>query len=111
MGQRVDELDRLQEKVDRSRQMQYSVTAQSHYRAMALLTRDDSNNDKIATAKKEFVDHLNTLVRLSPPEQQEFLSRVREADGRFASVDDLRRVRGLGRARLERLRPLISVDQ
>src|SRR5256884_596200 len=44
MGQRVDELNRLQEKVDRSRQMEYLVTAQSHYRAMALLTRDDSNN-------------------------------------------------------------------
>src|SRR5438309_9942893 len=31
MNQRVDELARLQEKVDRSRQMEYLVTAQSHY--------------------------------------------------------------------------------
>jgi class 3 adenylate cyclase/CHASE3 domain sensor protein len=96
MGQRVDELDRLQEKVDHSRQMEYLVTAQSHYRAMALLTRDDSNNEKIANAKKAFVDHLNAVVRLSPPEQQEFLSRVREADGRFAASSE--RVLGLYRA-------------
>src|SRR6266566_3474019 len=31
--------------------------------------------------------------------------------GRFASVDDLRRVRGLGRVRRERLRPLITVGE
>ena len=40
MSQRVGEITRLQEKVDRSRQMEYLVTAQSHFRAMALLTND-----------------------------------------------------------------------
>jgi len=88
MGQRVDELDRLQEKVNRARQMEYLVTAQSHYRAMALLTRDDSNNDKIANAKKAFTDHLNAVARLSPPDQQDFLARVREMDQRFAASSD-----------------------
>ncbi|OGL01002.1 MAG: hypothetical protein A3E31_05495 [Candidatus Rokubacteria bacterium RIFCSPHIGHO2_12_FULL_73_22] len=33
---------------------------------------------------------------------------ARERDGPFASVDDLARVRRLGRARLERLRPLLT---
>jgi hypothetical protein len=33
MSQRVAELGQLQEKVDRSRQMEYLVTAQSHWRA------------------------------------------------------------------------------
>jgi hypothetical protein len=34
-----------QERLDSLRQMQYLVTAQSHYRAMALLTSDDTNLD------------------------------------------------------------------
>ncbi|MBI1845712.1 MAG: helix-hairpin-helix domain-containing protein [Candidatus Rokubacteria bacterium] len=33
---------------------------------------------------------------------------ARESDGPFAAVDDLRRVRGLGRSRLERLRALVT---
>ena len=35
---------------------------------------------------------------------------VRARDGPFGSVDDLRRVRGIGHATLERLRPLLAVD-
>jgi competence protein ComEA len=34
----------------------------------------------------------------------------REVGGSFTSVDDLRRVGGLGRAKLERFRVLITVD-
>jgi competence ComEA-like helix-hairpin-helix protein len=34
---------------------------------------------------------------------------TREREGAFPSVDDLRRVRGLGAARIERLRPLLTV--
>lgn len=34
---------------------------------------------------------------------------ARETGGRFGSVDELRRVRGVGRATLERLRPLVTV--
>lgn len=36
---------------------------------------------------------------------------AREAIGRFHSVDDLDRVRGLGRAKVERLRPLVVVGE
>ena len=55
-------------------------------------------------------DELSRLPGVGPGLAQRIVA-ARETDGRFASVDDLRRVRGLGRARLERLRPLISVDQ
>lgn len=34
---------------------------------------------------------------------------AREAEGRFESIDDLRKVKGLGRTRLERLRALLTV--
>ena len=39
MSDRVAELDRLESKASHAQQMLYLVTAQSHYRAMALLTR------------------------------------------------------------------------
>ena len=55
MSGRVDALNRVQEKVDLSRQMEYAVTAQSHFRAMALLTNDDANNAKIAKAKQGLI--------------------------------------------------------
>jgi signal transduction histidine kinase len=64
--------------------MIYAVTAQSHFRAMALLTNDDSNNTKIADAKKQFLENLAVVEGLSGPGRDEFFSRVREGDGRFA---------------------------
>jgi competence ComEA-like helix-hairpin-helix protein len=36
---------------------------------------------------------------------------AREAGGLFESVDDLRRVRGLGRATIERLRPVVRIAE
>lgn len=45
----------LIDRVDRLRQMLYLVTAQSHYRAKALLTHDDHDNDQIAQAKADFL--------------------------------------------------------
>src|SRR3989442_9651235 len=46
MSARVGEIALLQERVDRARQMEDQINATSHYRAMALLTNDESNNDK-----------------------------------------------------------------
>src|ERR1700730_17907836 len=37
MSDRVSEINTAQERLDRLRQMQYLITAQSHYRTMALL--------------------------------------------------------------------------
>src|SRR5207248_10396128 len=87
-SQRVGELTRLQEKMDRARQMEYQVTAQSHYRAMALLTNDKSNNQKIATAKRTFVEQLDAVERLSGPEQRDFFARVWDTNDRFSAASD-----------------------
>ncbi|MBI2887808.1 MAG: HAMP domain-containing protein [Chloroflexi bacterium] len=110
MSQRVGDLNRYQEKVDRARQMEYLVTAQSHFRAMALLTRDDANNDKIAGAKQGFANHLDTVERLSPETPGDFFQRVREADGRFAASSA--RVLGLyqGRNDAEAMRLHLSEE-
>ena len=59
MSGQVEELTALQERNDRSRQMIYLVTAQSHFRAMALLTSDDIWNNKVADAKTAFVAHID----------------------------------------------------
>jgi competence ComEA-like helix-hairpin-helix protein len=45
------------------------------------------------------------------PTLAERIVQAREGGGPFASIDDLRRVKGVGRARVERLRPLVSVTE
>jgi len=100
MNSQVDELNDLSEKVERSRQAIYHITAQSHFRAMALVcdlvetppsdisyndcAPDPPWNDRIASAKQEFVAQVDELDRLSPPEQDAFFTGVREADAGFA---------------------------
>jgi hypothetical protein len=54
MDRGVDELGLLQEKMDRASQMQSSVTSQMQFRAMALLTGADENDEQIAKAQAAF---------------------------------------------------------
>jgi len=56
------------------------------------------------------VDELSRLPGIGPGLAQRILA-AREAQGRFESVDDLRRVRGVGRAKLQRLRTLVTVAE
>ncbi|MFN2520274.1 MAG: ATP-binding protein [Candidatus Limnocylindria bacterium] len=87
MSDRVTELSRLQERSSDVQQMLYAVTAQSHYRAMALLTRDDSYNGQIADAKKRFVDLLDA-VEQSGPADRDFLENVRTVNVKFGASSD-----------------------
>ena len=68
MSDRVAELDRLESKASHAQQMLYLVTAQSHYRAMALLTRNATKdyNADIATAKQKFLNLLAQMQRADP---------------------------------------------
>ena len=52
MNQQANQLISLQEQTDIARQAIYTVTSQSHFRAMALITEDDSYNDKIAPRRR-----------------------------------------------------------
>jgi len=73
MNSRVSDLERHQVKADRARQMLYLVTAQSHYRAMALLTRHARPwNGKIADAKGKFSDLLVAMERDDPEDMATF---------------------------------------
>ncbi len=91
MSQRVSELNRLETKVDLARQMEYDVTGQSHYRAMALLTKDSTNNDKIANAKQQFAANLDSIEKLSSPgdrPRSAFFAKVRDHNAQFAVSND-----------------------
>lgn len=84
MEARVRNLDRLQQRVDLARRMEYLVTAQSHYRTMALLTRDPAQNAQVANAKQNFVTALNAVEELSDTSDENWFERVREANDRYA---------------------------
>lgn len=88
MSDRVEDLTLRQEVVDHARQIGHLVTAQSHFRAMALLTNDDTNNVKIANAKTAFLQHLDVVEKNIEAEQGEFFRGVRESNDRFAASSD-----------------------
>jgi signal transduction histidine kinase len=84
MNDRVGELDRLQDKASRAQQMLYLVTAQSHYRAMALLTLEDSYNKQITDAKARFLELLAAMERDDPGDAS-FFDQVRTANDEYAA--------------------------
>ena len=69
MSGQVEQLSTLHRNVDLARQMNYLVTAQSHFRAMALLTADDSWNVKIDNAKQTYSVHLAAVEGNSSRDQ------------------------------------------
>src|SRR5579884_140971 len=84
MSQRVSDLTQLEDRLDRARQMEYQITAQSHYRAMALLTNDSSYNQEITNAKQIFSDNLDALDQSGAPDLKGILARIHEANDRYA---------------------------
>ena len=90
---------RLGDQISRARQMEYSVTAQSHFRAMHLLTGDPSNDQKLLGARQDFSAHLGYLEGVVDSRGQAILARLREANlpyglsgqkvDRFAQAGDL----------------------
>lgn len=85
MNQRVSELAEVEQRQDVSRQMIYLVTAQSHYRAMALLTKSQVWNDKIAVAKQTFAEDLDQLDRGGQPDEKALFDEMRASDQRFSA--------------------------
>ena len=79
----VATLTTLNAKTDQARQMIYGVTAQSHFRAMALVTEDPTWNDKITVAKDDFSQNLTEIRSYSVPARGEFFDGVAATDARF----------------------------
>jgi class 3 adenylate cyclase len=88
MNAEAQQLITLQEQTDVARQAIYAVTAQSHFRAMALITEEDVWNDKIVTAKQDLDDHLDTLAHMGVPDVDAAVQEMRAIDERFAAAGD-----------------------
>jgi len=83
INQRSQEISRLQEKIDDTRQMLYAVTAQSHYRAMAFLTKDNTFNDKVTAQKAEFSRLLAAVETLSGGRNADIFRSVHDSNARY----------------------------
>jgi len=79
----VDTITALHAQSDRSREMIYKVTAQSHFRAMALLTGTDTWDDKIYTAKEGFVAGLAAAQAMDAARGDAFFDDVEVINTRF----------------------------
>ena len=83
VDRRVETLTALHDQADLSRDMIYAVTAQSHFRAMALITEIDSWDEKIYVAKDGFTANLATLREISIPSRPEFFDQLEAVNSRF----------------------------
>jgi class 3 adenylate cyclase/CHASE3 domain sensor protein len=88
MNEHANQLIELQRLSDLSRQGIYGITAQSHYRAMALTTQDDTWNDKIALAKQNFATQLAEIEAIGGPGVQDAVDSLRGIDERYAAAGD-----------------------
>ena len=79
----VDSITALHAQSDRSREMIYKITAQSHFRAMALLTGTDTWDDKIYTAKEGFVAGLAAAQSMDVSRGDAFFDDVEIINLRF----------------------------
>ena len=84
VNDQVQTLTTLQAQADNARQMIYGVTAQSHFRAMALVTEDASWNDKISVAKGKFGEDLESIRSYGFVENEAVLDDLGATDARFA---------------------------
>jgi hypothetical protein len=80
MNARAHDQIELSNQSDLARQAMYAVTSQSHYRAMALTTFDDSWNAKIEIAKNSFTEDLDGIEAIGGPGVRESVERMRAID-------------------------------
>src|SRR2546425_5703268 len=88
VNQQVETLTALNRQTDQAREMIYEVTAQSHYRAMALLTGDETWTGKIYTAKDLFAQHLAELRTYAVPDRTAFFDELQAANDRFTEMSN-----------------------
>jgi class 3 adenylate cyclase len=84
----VDTLTALNRQTNQARQMIYDVTAQSHFRAMALVTGDPSWTDKIYAAKSDFASSLSEIRSYAIPERPQYFDSLGSTNARFRESSD-----------------------
>ena len=85
MDSRVTELNKAQQKADTAQQMLYLVTAQSHFRTMALLTHEPEWPPKIDDAKAKFIELEQKMLRQNPDEA-DFLATLQRLNQQYAEA-------------------------
>lgn len=86
----VEQLTELHEQTDQARQMIYGVTAQSHFRAMALADRDDPRwTQKIYTAKDAFDSNLADIRVDARAARPEFFDQLSSSNEEFRESSDV----------------------
>ncbi len=86
MDAQVDRLSTLQRQSDNANHMLYSITAQSHFRTMALLTGEPVWTDKISTAKATFAQLIEETEVIAVGDHGDLFNRLRTIDERYAEA-------------------------
>src|SRR5688572_30930767 len=84
MNRQMDQVIELQEQLELAQEGIYAVTAQSHYRAMALITQVDSWNDKIDAAKENFTNDMEAIREGADEDLTVIVDRIAATDARYA---------------------------
>ena len=85
----VETLTALNAQANQARDMIYAVTAQSHYRAMALLKLNDPQyTPKIYAAKQQFATDLADMRTYGAPPERSLLENLQQVNERFAASSD-----------------------
>jgi methyl-accepting chemotaxis protein len=102
VDRQVETLTALHEQTELAQDMIYGVTAQSHFRAMSLITQIDSWDAKIYKAKEKFDDNLIAVRAIGIPAQPAFFDEMEANNSRFESesiaVSDLVRANAIDEA-------------
>lgn len=86
----VGTLTALNRQTNQARQMLYDVTAQSHYRAMALLTHDPDHvyTDKLYAAKADFANNLAAIRTYAIAKRDTLFQHLEAVNAIFTEASD-----------------------
>ena len=84
MDSQVDRLSTLVDQRDRAQEMLYSITSQSHFRTMALLTSEPVWDEKIVAAKEDFTTLLAATRASDSSGQSDVFDDLEAIDQRYA---------------------------
>jgi class 3 adenylate cyclase/CHASE3 domain sensor protein len=89
MDSQVDRLSVLVDQRDRAQEMLYSITSQSHFRTMALLTSEPVWDEKIIAAKENFSSLLaNARANAISAENEQLFDELSGIDQRYADAGE-----------------------
>jgi len=86
MDNQVERLTTLQLQSDNANRMLYSITAQSHFRTMALLTGEPVWTDKIAGAKTTFTGLMEVTEVIAVGDHRELFDELKSINVRYVDA-------------------------